>query len=322
MPYRHLTKDDRLVLSALHEKGVLQKDIAETLGVDPSTISRELQRNKLPQGRYEGRVAHRNARSRIRVHEKKLAVNETLRTYVIDRIMRYWSPEQVAGRLERTHGIPIVCPETIYQYIYENRQELIPYLRHARGRRYRRRPGTLLREQRREEAKKKRIDARPRLIEQRQRVGDWEGDTIVGKERTVHILTHTERKSGLLLADKAEDISAEAIHRLTVKRFKRIPRKKRLSCTYDNGIQFACHDKTEQRLSMPIFFAYPYHSWERGTNENTNGLLRQFFPKGLVFGTITKQQIDRAVKLINHRPRKRHRYLTPYEVFKGNCTSG
>ncbi|PIT89109.1 MAG: hypothetical protein COU27_02055 [Candidatus Levybacteria bacterium CG10_big_fil_rev_8_21_14_0_10_36_7] len=169
--------------------------------------------------------------------------------------------------------------------------------------------------------KKRRINQRPKIVEKRARIGDWEGDTIVGKEKMIHILTHTERKSGLLLADKLEKATAEITKQKTINRFNGVPKKKKQTITYDNGSTFASHRETEEKTGIIIYFANPYHSWERGTNENTNGLLRQFFPKKSSFATITQNEIEKAVRLINRRPRKRLNYLTPYEIFyaKDKC---
>ena len=154
-------------------------------------------------------------------------------------------------------------------------------------------------------------------------MGDFEGDTIVGAEKTIHILTHVDRKSGYLLADKAEIATKSEIQKLTLKTFKKIPKSKINSLIYDNGTQFESNLDTEQKLKqifgkeIPIYFAYPYHSWERGTNENTNGLIRQYYPKKTPFKDITQKELDKVVKLINNRPRKRLNYLTPAEVFTG-----
>jgi len=223
----------------------------------------------------------------------------------------------IEGRIKIDYSKEInVCHETIYSYIYRDRPDLKKYLRCRKGK-YRRRYGTKIREKRREQAKKKRIDTRPQIIEERSRIGDWEGDTIVGKEKTKHILTHVDRKSGLLMADKLELATAENTRKITTKRFKKIAKKNYHTITYDNGIQFTEHEALERDLNIDIYFAYPYHSWERGTNENTNGLLRQFIPKGGPFKDISQHKINHYVKLINTRPRKRLNYLTPLEVFNG-----
>jgi IS30 family transposase len=207
--------------------------------------------------------------------------------------------------------------DSIYKFIYAKEKGLIKYLRCQKGK-YRRRYGTRIREKQREEMKKKRIDKRPEIVEKRERIGDWEGDTIIGKEKTVHILTHVERKSGLLLADKLERGTAELTKEKTIERFKAIPKNKKHTITYDNGATFFEYEMTEKKTGIGIYFAWPYHSWERGTNENCNGLLRQFFPKKSSFAIITQRQINEACSLINNRPRKRLGYLTPNEVFRQN----
>jgi IS30 family transposase len=155
------------------------------------------------------------------------------------------------------------------------------------------------------------------------RIGDWEGDTVVGRDRKPAILTHVERKSGLILGDKLERATAEIFRSKTVKRFKTIPGDKRYTITYDNASIFSEHDGVEKEIGLEIYFANPYHSWERGCNENANGLLRQFFPKKSLFATITQKDIQKAIRLLNNRPRKRLNYSTPYEVFnqKEKCCS-
>lgn len=163
--------------------------------------------------------------------------------------------------------------------------------------------------------KKKRIDTRPGIVEKRERIGDWEGNTIIGKEKTIHIPTRTERKSGILFADKSERASADLTEEKTIERFDKLPRNKKCTITYDNGTTFADHQETERKTGIDIYFANPYHSWERGCNENANGLLRQFFPKKSLFANITQNDINKAVSLINNCPRKRLGYLTPNEAF-------
>ena len=152
-------------------------------------------------------------------------------------------------------------------------------------------------------------------MNKRQRIGDWEGDTIIGKDRKPAVLTHVERKTGLMMADKMERATAEVAKQKTVKRFKRISKKKRLTITYDNSSTFSEHDATEKQIGLKIYFANPYRSWERGCNENATGLLRQFFPKKTIFATITQRDIQKAVRLLNNRPRKRFNYSAPYEIF-------
>jgi len=314
MSYQQLTLRQRFQLETLLETMPTQKDIAQWMGVDPSTISRELSRNG--GDGYDARKADVNNRKRRKIAKRKtklLLVDEFIHAYTEEKLHLYWSPEQIAGRLRYDWGV-IICHETIYQFIYEEQPEWKKYLRQKKGR-YRRRHGTKRREKTREEAKKQRIDMRPAIVDNRERIGDWEGDTIVGGERTTGIITHVERKSGYLMADLLKKKTALTVKEKTVARFARISNNKKYTVTYDNGTEFSEHELIGRKTGMAVYFAYPYHSWERGTNENTNGLLRQFFPKKSMFAKLEQKDVTDAVDLINHRPRKRLGYLTPYEVF-------
>jgi len=319
MPYNHFTREQRNELSALLRAKVKKKEIARLLRKGRTTIWRERQRAET-NGKYYVRKSNRLAKEkRIKANArfKKIENNKWLRQYIIKHIRKYWSPEQISGRLKEEYPndkTKHIGKDSIYKYIYNQRKDLVKYLRCQKGK-YRRRYGTRIREKQREALKKKRIDQRPKIIEERGRIGDWEGDTVIGKDRKPAILTHVERKSGYLLADKLERATAELTKQTTIQSFEKIPRNKKQTITYDNGSEFAEHELTGRKLKADIYFAYPYHSWERGCNENANGLLRQFFPKKTIFATITQQDIQKAVGLINHRPRKRLNYLTPYEVF-------
>jgi IS30 family transposase len=321
MSYNHFKPFQRNELSALLRADLTQKKAAELLGKTASAVCQELKRNpaKTKTG-YDAGMAKANTKQRRIVANqrfRKIENNKWLRNYIIKKIKKYWSPEQISGRLKlkyKNEKSKQIGKDSIYKYIYSERKELVKYLRCQKGK-YRRRYGTRIREKQREIQKKKRIDQRPEIVEKRERIGDWEGDTIIGKERIKQILTHVERKSGVLLADKLEFSTAEETKIKTVARFETIPKKKKYTLTYDNGATFAEYEMTEKKTGIDIYFAWPYHSWERGTNENCNGLLRQFFPKKSAFAMITQEQIDEACGLINNRPRKRHGYLTPNEVF-------
>ena len=320
MSYKHITPDQRSEIAILTRTKLKQRDMAKLLNKDPSAISRELKRNKNKDGKYSAITAKKKTRERrIETNQRfrKIENNKWLRKYIIECLKKYWSPEQISGRLKEDYKFDKskqIGKDCIYNFIYSERKDLVKYLRCQKGK-YRRRYGTRIREKQREETKKKRIDVRPKIIDKRGRIGDWEGDTIVGQEKTKHILTHVERKSGILFADKLERATAELTEEKTIQRFEKIPRNKKHTLTYDNGSTFASHKETERKTKIDIYFAYPYHSWERGCNENANGLLRQFFPKKSYFAKITQDDINRATRLINNRPRKRLSYLTPYEVF-------
>lgn len=314
MSYQQLTLKQRFQLETLLKTIQVQKDIARWIGVDPGTISREISRNS--NGVYDARKAdakNRQRRISAKSKTKKLFTDEFIHEYVDEKLKLYWSPEQISGRLKKDFEITI-CHETIYQFIYEEMPEWKNYLRQKKGK-YRRRRGTREREKAREEAKKQRIDTRPAIVEERSRIGDWEGDTIVGGERNTGIITHAERRSGYLLGDLFKRKNSELIREKIIARFEKISDKKKHTITYDNGTEFSEYELIGRKTKMEIYFANPYHSWERGTNENTNGLLRQFFPKKSLFATLTQKAVDNAVALINHRPRKRLDYLTPHEVF-------
>lgn len=318
---KHITNDQRNEIYALKRAGHKQKDIARLLFKDPSAISRELERNKSDSGRYLIRGAKlktKERRVKANARFKKIEHAASLRRYIVKKLKKYSSPEQIAGQWNRKHRNQHIGKDTIYKFVYQKRKDLIRYLRCQKGK-YRRRYGTRIREKHREALKKRRIDQRPEVINLRQRIGDWEGDTMRGNGNSGYIITYVERKSGYLMAGKVERATAENINEFTIREFNRMPQEKRLSITYDNGSEFSGYDSIEKQTGIIAYFAWPYHSWERGTNENTNGLLRQFYPKKAGFESITQEQLDTVVRLINNRPRKRLNYLTPYEVFKKNC---
>jgi len=317
MPHAHFTTGKKNELAALLRAKVKKKDIAKQLCRNRTTIWRERKRGEGANGRYYVRKSKRSAREkRINANArfKKIGNDISLRKYVVKKLKTYWSPEQIAGRWNKHHKRKKIGKDSIYKFIYEKRKDLVKYLRCQKGK-YRRRYDTRIREKQREALKKRRIDQRPEIINRRGRIGDFEGDTIIGKDKKPAILTHVERKSGLILADKLERGLAETAKEKTILRFKRISKKKKYTITYDNGSIFWEHEATEQQTGLTIYFAHPYHSWERGCNENANGLLRQFFPKKSNFATITQQDVQKAVRLLNHRPRKRLHYSTPREVF-------
>src|SRR3989338_6795432 len=195
MPYKHFTSDQRNQLSILLRTETKKKDIGKLLRKDGTTIWREIRRAKGAHGRYYSRQAKRLAKEkRIRANSRfrKIENDQTLKKYLIKKLKNYWSPEQIAGRWNKNHQRKRIGKDTIYKFIYEKRKDLVQYLRCQKGK-YRRRYGTRIREKQREVLKKRRIDQRPVIADQRERIGDWEGDTIIGKDRN-HILTHTERK--------------------------------------------------------------------------------------------------------------------------------
>lgn len=318
MSYAHLTKDDRIMLSALLKEGLSFRACARNIGTSPTTISNEVTANG-GRDNYKPRIAHREylkRRKEANQCHRKLGKDKKLTETVMRLLKKNWSPEQIAGRMMLEWGFKLSSPTSIYNYI--NPRPELHYLLPRKCNKYRRTKAAGQRKALREGlSNKKSIDERPEVVNERKEVGHWEGDTIVGKERTSRILTHVERVSGYLLADLMKSVSSELVSERTVKSFERIPRAKKLTITYDNGTENSDFEATEKKTRLDIYFAHAYHSWERGTNENTNGLIRRYYPKGTYFSNISENQLKTVVTKINHRPRKRLGYKTPYEVFHG-----
>ena len=317
--YKQFTKESRIALAALIKADYKPSACARQLGMNKSSITRELARSTDDDGIYRGAKAHKkylDHRKRAKEKYRKIVNDTDLQHYIRKKLRKHDSPEQIAGRLGMKND-SCISHESIYQWIFTEEPELTKYLRRisVKGK-YRRKRGTKIREQQREEAKVVRIDKRPSVVETRQRIGDYEGDTIVGKDRTKRLLTAVERKSGYGMIDKLDIVTAEIVRNTLKNRFRRIPKTKRHTYTYDNGTEIGKADaELGKDIGMNVYRAYPYHSWERGCNENFNGLVRDFFPKGTDFATLSDKDVRRVERNLNHRPRKRLGYLTPHEVF-------
>lgn len=318
MSHSHLTRDDRVELGALLRAGLSKAEIARQLGKHRSSISREIARNPHtnPSG-YHARVAVR------RTSERRLSANQRFRRitpgsclerYCETALAYGYSPEQIAGKKQFVLGESVICHETIYRWVYQQKPELKKYLR-RKGSKYRRRRGTHAREQAREEAKKRWIEQRPLVVEERSRIGDWEGDTLVGAGHSGYIASLVDRKSGYLQAAKLQRANGQAFRDATVDLLGVLPAQQRHTLTLDNGVEMSEYEAIERRSGLMVYFAQPYHSWERGTNENTNGLIREYFPKKSRFDRVTQEMVDRAVQKLNNRPRKRLNYQSPQTVF-------
>lgn len=318
MSHHHLTRDQRVELATLLQLGHSKAEVARVLGVHRATIGRELKRNGYTnKSNYHARVAQYKARiRRAKANQRRYRLNpgSFLATYC-DKALRYGLvPEQIAGKLAFVLGRTVVSHETIYRWIYLDRPDLKACLRSSKGK-YRRKRGTNARWQKREHDRKRWITERPEDIELRLLPGDWEGDTVHGARHEGYIATLVERVSGYLLARKLETNTAEAFREAVESMFKDLPISMRRTLTLDNGSEMSEFEALEERTGTMIYFAHPYHSWERGTNENTNGLLRQYFPKKTSLRSVTQDDIDLAVKRLNTRPRKRHNYQSPHTVF-------
>ena len=294
--------------------GYQQKDIAEYLGRDPSTISRELKRNAGLRG-YRPKQAHQLAIDRRTRATKHCKLTAQVKHWIESLLKLDLSPEQISGYLKQTKGMSL-SHETIYRYIYADQSEgghlylrlrLIP-----KG--YRKRYGSY--QQRGQLVDRVSIDDRPAIVEARRRIGDWEGDTIIGKGRKSALLTLVERKSLYTVMVKLSSRNAMELADKLTAAMKTLKRKI-TTITFDNGKEFAEHKTISKKLNADVYFAHPYSSWERGTNENTNGLIRQYFPKGTDFNTVTEQDIKLVMDRLNTRPRKTRNYKAPIELFMG-----
>jgi IS30 family transposase len=313
MPYHHLTQEDRVLLGALWRAGHSRADIARHLHTHRSTIGRELKRNGAPnKSGYHATTARLVTAERRRVANqrcRKLTSDQRLQQKIERKLRRGWSPEQIARWSQ------LVSHITIYRWIYNERPDLKRHLRSRKGK-WRYKHGTAAREAWRERQKKRWIDTRPAVVNERRRFGDWEGDTVVGTDRPQAILVHVERKSGYIVLDKLERALAETVRQKTRQRFSRLPKRHRRTITYDNGVEFTAHEFIERETRARVFFAHAYSAWERGTCENTNGLLRQYVPKKTALSGVTQSALDRIAWLLNTRPRKRLNWRTPAQVLK------
>lgn len=305
MAHTHIGPEDRAVISRLLKARYSFRAIAEAISKQHTSVSRHV-------AEYGGRDAYDAREVRRRKRMKRIAamnstriLNGTLLRRVVGMLKDHQSPEQIAGVLG------FVSASTIYRYIHERGPHLKQFLRQKKGR-YRRRRGTKIRESTRERAKKRRIDERPAVVERRGRLGDFEGDTMQGSDKRVRIVTFVDRKSGYLIAYLLPKMRAELLTSLALTRFARARVK---TFTLDNGPEFADWERLEKKSGATVYFAYPHHPWERGSNENTNGLLRQYFPRSLDFNLIKPEELATVVRKLNDRPRKRLRFKSPRSIF-------
>jgi transposase, IS30 family len=331
MAYVQLTLPERERIALLHAQRASQARIARALGRSASTVGRELTRNtggflRPGLGAMKGDIAgeaDRKARARRRAANAagaKLA-DPALGAYVRSGLERFWSPQQIAGRIERDHPAEPrmrISPESIYRWVYREAHEGGAYHRFLRQARRRRRP-RIGRKTREKEpfAGAVRIDRRPAVVAERSRIGDWESDTVLGTRQSRCVLaTHVERKSRFVVIRKLANARARTFTRVSVRALRAVPAEHRLTMTVDNGSEFARFARLETKLGLEVFFAEPYKAYQRGANENANGLLRQFFPKGRDLAKVRHAEVARVQDLMNNRPRKCLNYRTPAEVFQ------
>ena len=313
MSYEQLTQEERYQIYGLIKAGYNQKEISESIKRSPSSISRELNRNKGRKG-YRPKQAHNMAEQRRKLAEKKIKITPTVKA-LIDTLLVTLTPEQIAGRIKLETGLSL-HHESIYRYIYQDKSaggKLYKYLVRA-SKKYRKRYGTY--DKRGQIVNRVSIEERPDVVDKKSRIGDWEGDTVIGKGRKNAFVTMVERKTLYLVVKRIESKHADITAGALIESM--MPLKDSvLTITLDNGKEFAQHERVSEQLGADIYFAHPYLSWERGINENTNGLLRRYFPKGTDFMALSETEIEAAVYALNHRPRKTRGFKTPYELFTG-----
>jgi len=307
MTYTQLTQEQRYQISALLKTAQSQTKVAEVIGVHRSTVCREIKRNRGKRG-YRPQQAQRKAESRQQKAKARIQRNVWVR--VEQKLRLDWSPEQISGRLKKL-GCAI-SHEWIYQYIYEDKKaggDLYKQLRCQKKRRKR----INGRDRRGIIPNRASIDLRPGIVDERSRLGDWEGDTIIGARHKGAVLTLVERKSGYTLLGPLPKKEASQVEAQAVRLLKTVPYLKTL--TVDNGKEFANHSQIAEQTGVEVYFAHSYASWERGTNENTNGLTRQYLPKKRRLDDVDELELLFIGHRLNHRPRKRLDFLTPHEVF-------
>ncbi|MCF0235918.1 MAG: IS30 family transposase [Bacteroidaceae bacterium] len=309
---KHLTIAQRYEIAFRRQNNESPSSIAKALGVHRSTITRELKRNTSKQGKYDPEIAQKQADKRLLSRRRRTALTEQVMMQIDQMVIEHqWSPEQVAGR-GKLMGYFNISHETIYRYIWrekhKNGKPLHKHLRHGGRRRHKR--GAIYK--RRGIPARVGIEQRPEIVEQKKRFGDFEIDTIIGANKRSVIMTINDRESGLLIMRKLDTKEAHPLAAAAIAALR--PVKGALhTITADNGSEFAKHQNIAKELGIQFFFANPYHSWERGANENTNGLVRQYFPKRTDFKPLKDKDIKRVQDKINNRPRKKLGFLTPKE---------
>lgn len=316
--YKQLTYEQRCQIEVLKKSGMSQQEMADMIGVSQGTISRELWRNRGERG-YRHKQAQRKASERRQSAPRARKMTVSVIAQVEEKLRERWSPEQVSGWLLDEQGI-CLSHERIYQHIWQDKKrggDLYTYLR-RQGKKYQKRcNGKSSRGQIRNRVG---IEERPPIVDERSRIGDWEIDTMIGKGHSGAMVTIVERVTRFTLVANVADKSAESVTAATIALLT--PYKAALhTITADNGKEFAYHEQITAELGVAVYFARPYHSWERGLNENTNGLLRQYWPKSTDFRQVEDDEVFEAVTQLNRRPRKTLGFKTPESLMQNHLTA-
>ncbi len=316
MHYQQLTNSERYQIKACLQLHMNQIGIANLLNRSPATISREIKRNTDKRG-YRPKQANDQATARRLGAKKHIKLTDELKQDIVELIKQELSPEQVCDYLV-AHGRTRLHHETIYRMLLQDKRAggtLYQHLRHLH-KSHRKRYGSYERRGRIKNALS--IEQRPSVVDTRSRIGDWEGDTIIGKNKKSAIYTLVDRKSLYTVIVKLNGKNAAELADKTLKVLEPMSSKIH-TITYDNGLEFAEHERMAKALDADIYFAHPYSSWERGVNENTNGLIRQYFPKGTDFNKVTNSQIEFVMERLNTRPLKTRGGKQPVELFLGKA---
>jgi IS30 family transposase len=320
MKYKHLSIWEREKIQEMLWQKKSIRSIANTLSRSVSSVSREIKRNYPPlHKKYTPRVANERALNKRKNRGRKLRLKSLfIRRYVVHHLRIGYSPEQIAGRLSLEYPKEKISHEAIYQYIYHNinsdyiKNGNIDLRMYLKRRHKRREVKGMRKSQRIFKHKGISIEERPKYIEKRKSIGHWEGDSVVSRQSTVGLNTLVERKTGLVLISKIKNKTMEETSNTVIDRLKNMKCK---TLTLDNGTENFGYKKIQKELQISCFFAHPYCSGERGTNENTNGLIRYYFPKKTDFANISKEAIQAVEWALNNRPRKRLGWKTPLEAF-------
>lgn len=326
--YKRLSLKERVIIQTLLEEKKSRCFIAKKLGRSRSTITRELHKwLGDSEGKYDASLAQWNAEDDYlnKRNRDKINSNKRLKMYVYRGLLKDWSPEQIAGRIKQDYPLDDamrISYEAIYCHIYAHRQaqlnkkliKLLPYQKSQRRRvNVKTKRGSKIKDQ-------VSIDQRPKYIENREEIGHWEGDLVIGKGQKSAIGTIVERTSRYTCIVKISSRKSAVVRKQFVKAFSSFQQNIAKTMTYDNGVEMAQHKTFTKQTGIQVYFAHPYASWERGTNENTNGLIRRYFPKGTDFNIISEQQLKQVQMKLNNRPRKVLNYKTPMEILSQNST--
>lgn len=319
MKYQQLTLEERVLISHLLGQGFNQAEVARSLGRHRSTISRELQRNRcrLSDDSYRFSRAHRKTVARRRRSRRNRHYTDRDLTLVRQLLRQHLSPEQIVGHIRRFGLMQRrISHETIYQYVWRDKAAGGLLWRHLRQASKRRRKRYNAYDSRGRLAGKRHISERPKSVETRRTPHHLEIDTVMGTGSKDCIVTLVERKSGYVMIGKLSDRTTSSLNQRCIQLLERETAEFK-TITADNGTEFHQYPEIEEVTGVRFYFATPHHSWERGTNENTNGLIRQYLPKGMSMKDLTQAQCDRIAERLNTRPRKRHNYKTPEEILYG-----